>query len=533
MAIVVALAATSMVLLRGNADPGGAPTPEAAVEALLNAVAEEDFIGAAEAMAPEEREALINPLFEIVGELQRLGILSDRLDLGQVDGFDVEFDGLSYQNRTLGTGVSLISVLGEYEVSASGDLPIGDVFSDFMDGSDGVELEAMTESGEVDFEVVVVERDGQWFVSLFYTLAELARAETDLPAPDFGNGIRPVGAESPEGAIRAMLEAAIDLDAEAAIAQLPPTEMAVLYDYAPLFLDDIDEAANGYRQEEDFRATLGHFGASADVDGKRATVRVEDVAIELTGNPGRVIIDTRADCVIEVVGEPTCEVSAADYEDGLDQLQLDGELPGIRTVQVDGRWYVSPLDTGLTAVLGALGEIERSDVEAFLADGLSAIIGLLFAAALAGSPGELVEEFTEEGFGSSGNVIGETNWDALDPDPGDDEPMFTEIPVFTYEALEPVPAGALLSDAVALGMIEAIETPIGEADPALFWTDKLYGDEILRESIDRGPVRWEHIGFEGESFKPDAGAPDDLFELELEPGFATTTTAFALGPIGG
>ena len=68
-------------------------------------------------------------------------------------------------------------------------------------------------AGDEQLRVAVVEEDGAFYVSSYYTVAELAAASEGYTLP--ATPIPAVGAESPEEAVRGMIDAAIDLDAAA------------------------------------------------------------------------------------------------------------------------------------------------------------------------------------------------------------------------------------------------------------------------------------------------------------------------------
>ena len=85
--------------------------------------------------------------------------------------------------------------------------------------------------------MTTVRKDGRWYVSLFYSVAEAARGELDVDVPDADQAIVPDGAGSPEEAVDQMIGAVADLDLEGAIATLEPDEFEALQRYAPMFLE--------------------------------------------------------------------------------------------------------------------------------------------------------------------------------------------------------------------------------------------------------------------------------------------------------
>ncbi len=104
----------------------GADSPEAAVDSLFGALEEEDAIGALEALAPGERKVLREPFEDIVGELQRLGVLDD-FDLRQVPGTAFTVDDLQYETTALTDEVVVVEVVGGTIVSrvVPDEFPLG------------------------------------------------------------------------------------------------------------------------------------------------------------------------------------------------------------------------------------------------------------------------------------------------------------------------------------------------------------------------------------------------------------------------
>ncbi|HRE01579.1 MAG TPA: hypothetical protein PLV68_09775, partial [Ilumatobacteraceae bacterium] len=84
-----------------------------------------------------------------------------------------------------------------------------------------------------------VERDGRWYISLLYTGAVGAAGIDNVPARE--EGIAPVGAKTPEGALDNVIQSLVGLDLESVVAGLNPNEAEVLQRFAPLFIDDMQD----------------------------------------------------------------------------------------------------------------------------------------------------------------------------------------------------------------------------------------------------------------------------------------------------
>ncbi|MGI8759254.1 MAG: hypothetical protein ACR2K0_08090 [Acidimicrobiales bacterium] len=366
---IVAAGVFAAVTLSGS---DGSASPEEAVERLFAAVSDEDIIGVLESLPPGERSALRPGLEDLADELRRLGLISEDLDLGAVGGVDFEVEGLTLASEELGTGVSAVRITGGTITSSiqPDELPIGSALSEMFGGPDGegpdgdlgLDAETTTEDLASDDAVILaIEEGGGWHVSLFYSVAESARSDTGVAVPAFGQGVEPQGAESPEAAVRGVLDAILGLDARRLVAFTPPDEMRALHDYAPLFLGEAEEAAAELREQAPFDINIDRLDLEPEVDGDVAQVRL--AGFEASGT-------------IPLVGpfsasyDGNCfSYEAADTAEEFctDELQPPGSPFSqefvVTTVRRDGEWYLSPTLTVFEQVLRPLRALEPEDVE--------------------------------------------------------------------------------------------------------------------------------------------------------------------------
>ncbi len=95
------------------------------------------------------------------------------------------------------------------------------------------------QDSDVDWKLATVKRDGRWYLSAFYSIAENARdGGADIP----DQALAAPGADTPDGAVQAIFDAVDDLDLEALIAALNPNEAEALQRYAPMFIDEAQRA---------------------------------------------------------------------------------------------------------------------------------------------------------------------------------------------------------------------------------------------------------------------------------------------------
>ena len=285
----IALLAASSFAAYALTRPDGADSPEGAVHQMFGAIDHEDALGVIEALPPGERKVLRDPLVDSTKQLQRLGILKS-FSLSDVPGADLKVTGLQTSTTKLGDGVVLVNVTGGTISGSSipSDVPLGDNLRSAIEKGGGrVDIQANTFSEDLagdHLHLVAIEEGGGWHVSIAYSIAESIRSSIEddnghaPPVPDFGNGPAPVGAADPEGAVRGLVDAAVALDPEKAITMTDPEEMRALYDYAPLFLPDLERSARRLegrrrRHREDRSARHLGRGRRPDPTGARHGLR--------------------------------------------------------------------------------------------------------------------------------------------------------------------------------------------------------------------------------------------------------------------
>ena len=450
----VAAVIAAVVLLGGGAffaasafgASGGAASPDEGIEAVLGAVGNEDFVTLAELMEPTERRTIAEPaITEVLPQLVRLGVLEDSVDAGDVEGVDVVFTDVEYRVERL-VGVDDIAHVyltgGEFATNVnSALLP----FTDEIDttGFDQQDRQTITES---DTPIVFVERDGDWYFSLWFTIAENARIAAGERLPSADESPEPIPSDSPQAAIEGMFNSLTSFDLAAVVGHMDPEEMAVLYRYSPLFLDDAQASLNelqGDLRDDGVTWEMTDFDFDVEQDGNDAivTIRgfvanfaVDDVDIALTYSrddlsgqfsvdgvtgtlnatttdyevsgqfddssfeanvsvepeinrisgtvgiegdsfDGELVLDPTGACSrFEISGtDGTNESGCIEEETGFDGLapileameEWPTEFPGfaMRTRQVDGGWFISPVSSMFDAAVSSLEELEEGDFD--------------------------------------------------------------------------------------------------------------------------------------------------------------------------
>ena len=384
---ILAAGTFAFTQLRSNAGDGGAASPQAVGEQLLQSIENEDALGAVDLLLPGERETFRQPLVELFSELGRLGVVEDKVNLNQVNGFDLTVDNPSVSvTDTNVNDISNVTVKGRIQTVTDGKkVPIGDLLIQEAFNGERPNLDS-DETSDLDLKFASVRKDGRWYVSLMYTAAESSRGSRDIPK----NGVTPLGAKDPIAAVDNLFQSLSDLRLEDAIANLNPNEAEALQRYAPLFLDDaqrsvdkaglvwsISDTEYSVSGEGDTRyVAIKALSFKAQVDGQQSTV---DVTIKddcITGSFG----DTKMHSCVGDLVDPTNLAGLLDQagitDDGaigtlIKDVQSsfsDLSLRGITVKKVGASWYVSPIAAYFDVLLAELRALDRGELETLIAD---------------------------------------------------------------------------------------------------------------------------------------------------------------------
>ncbi len=297
--------------------PRGAATPEEAAAGLFEAAEREDLLGVIETMLPSEREAMVEPMTDMMIELARLEVLDDdTVDGGRladdISGltFDVPAEGepgaLVYEVQPLGTSDTI-----RWVTVTDGDLTVtfdptvarealGDRLGRLVDRIDP-DPDARTQTEIIDLgrehelgnplQFAVVEEDGSWYFSLWYTVAGFA---TDGRAPDLALAATPVGAASPEEAASRFLENLVELELTGAMGLLDPDEFRAAYDYWGEFGPELADGAARLRGDaaaEGVTWEVVSVRAGSEERNGRTVATIDAVTIGFTSTAEGAMVD--------------------------------------------------------------------------------------------------------------------------------------------------------------------------------------------------------------------------------------------------
>ena len=296
--VIGGAAALALVVLGGGGD-GGAETPEAAVEGIVDALDQGDLIGALTLVAPDETGGIVELVEAVSGRVGDLGLGEMMAGEDGVDPtVDVALEITSIGTEELAEGVSRVTVAIEGDATVLED-------ESLLGSSVGDESLAID---EFEIGMIVVDVDG-WYVSPMLTIADLIHAELedgglDVGRPDWDRvaDIEPVdAAESPAEAVEAMLDAVADFDVEALADTMtagPARTALVFSDMFDVLLDELDDTVGidldqvDVTELDDGRVGVDEVTFELEVTDTfdestdRADVRIEDDCVTLENDNG-------------------------------------------------------------------------------------------------------------------------------------------------------------------------------------------------------------------------------------------------------
>jgi hypothetical protein len=365
---VMAGAGALAVFVVSDGDTAGAASPDAAVTELAAALRSEDLLEVIAVIDPAEVPAIQAGIDEGRRGAEQEGAISDELLLERLQGIDSAFSDQAFDTEELAPDLAVVTPLG---------------------GS------ASTTSDPADVHIATVKRDGRWFVSLQYSIAESIRRRSGSPFPT-DPPVVPVGAAGPEAAAEAFYRHLLDGDAAGLATTFAPGEGDALLRYASLWVPALQDRFDEARLPGD-EQTLSGVELQVDRSGDRATVRVTAFVLEGTIDRGHhstdggaepapsgavpvpVRLEWRNGC-LTVTGADAADVLSIASDAETEQVATDVwrqcrpnrpasllgiaagtlppsafmALPSLAVAEIDGSWYVSPLGTVADEIIDAV-----------------------------------------------------------------------------------------------------------------------------------------------------------------------------------
>ncbi|GAB3449779.1 flagellar basal body protein FliL [Actinophytocola sediminis] len=386
LVVAVGVGATIFMLNRdGDSAPGGQASPTDAASNLVNSLSQGDVLGVLESLTPAESALLVDFNAKSTERLKELEVYKQDADPNQLHGASVEAKDLKYDDKKaekVNDHLTITKLVGgtiSLHADAS-ELPFTEEFMNaaFPEGVQGQATDEQVDIAEVVREtgepirIATVNVDGEWYPSLFYSVADYALldAGAEWPKTPIANN----GGEDAEAAVKEMVQAAMSSDIERVIELLPPDEMGALHDAGPALLEMMGTPPAPAAGVE--IANLQTEVTDAESGGKKVLLSELEVTVE--GETLKVAKD--GDCyVVEMQGEsqPMCadDVATQLGESGLtpEQQQAVTNLmsgfmknTGVVATEFDGKWYVSPIRSYTELGLSAISDLTAEDVLALV-----------------------------------------------------------------------------------------------------------------------------------------------------------------------
>ena len=354
----------------------GSSTPASAVTALLGATQNDDLIGVLNSIAPGERAAIEPGVSNFVHQLERLDILSKSTNLNNVTGLSFRFSGIQTSTRFLSSSVAAVTITHGTITSGAvpSKLPVGSFVTSLVNGLSKTPSTSSTSTAKTgNSAIVTVNENGEWYISLGYTIAVNALSSKGVPAtlPPASSAIAPIGANSPQGAVTAFLDAIAAFDLKGLIADLAPGEMGALQRFAPRFLPAAAGALLPVKQLVQVKFTT--ISTSTEHIGSLTLVRITKIGLRISARGTTITIDGHCETVTsQGHSKTTCSASNSSQAvlgalpPGVRALvsRLENTHPnsGVVTVKENGRWYISPVATIFQSVNSVASELQPQDL---------------------------------------------------------------------------------------------------------------------------------------------------------------------------
>ena len=384
LVVAVGVATTFFVLNRSSKDDAGKANPTEAATNLVNSLSQGDVLGVLESLTPAESSLLVDFNAKSTDRLKELKVYKEDADPNKLHGASIEAKNLKYDEKNaekVNDHLTITKLVGG-TVSLHADVNELPLTEEFMDAAfpDGVNskptdeqvdvAEIVRETGE-PIRIATVNVDGKWYPSLFYTVADYALQDADKEWPN--ESIPNNGADDAEGAVKEMVQAAINSDMERVIELLPPDEMGALHDSGPALLEEMGTPPPSGVEVTKLETE------TTDAESGGMKVMLSEIEVVAEGQTYKVKKD--GDCYSAEGEGQTQQICASELGEqmgGTGSLSPDMQQAltnlasglmkntGVVATEYDGKWYVSPLRTYTELGLSAISDLTPEDVIALV-----------------------------------------------------------------------------------------------------------------------------------------------------------------------
>ncbi|HEY9314239.1 hypothetical protein [Williamsia sp.] len=469
--VVAVLAAAGFAINRlFVAQFNGSTSASESVEDFLNAAEDKDWSRLGLLLPPDETFQLAG-LFGDTADLQRrAGLTSDTFD-DQLDGVEVDISDLAVSSRSLSTDLAKVSI-DRATVVVKIDAKTVESLSDLIPGLDADDVGAIEYTATIDgpairYSLVVgterqsgmdpvviggneqapflmsVRRDGSWFVSPMFTVAQYVAEELGWEATDPGTS--EVTYDSPaaaaDGFVEGLVETIETSDINHVADAMGGVESRLLKTYAAGINHELagDDFGFGYGEGVDLEIRDTDYSVSPGENGQ-ARITVEQIRVAARDGAEVVDVEFDGDCLsVDSGGESEggCISDGGEFS-----TRVHGALGHVVAVPVDGGWKISPVGTFFDWI-GLIGQ------------------------EIAGLDGDLLKALTRLDFSG---IVGREPAGTLDPDDEvvvDVEPVSDAIHAGIV-VLEPTPTDDLVDFSCAADAVPGFcEVIVVDADGRL------------------------------------------------------------------
>jgi hypothetical protein len=286
VAVLVGAGSLAFVVA-GRNDVAGADSPDAAVSEMVAAIENTDVLGAIDLLDPVEVPALRAALDQGRTAAEQVGLISSQMSLDRLQGIGIDVADLSLSAEELAPDLAVVTPVAG-SITARFD-PQAFPFSSDVAAAIGSETQVTEATAELGSDldavrIATVKRDGRWFVSLQYSIAESARQAGDEPFPT-EPPVVPVGAATPEEAATAFYTHLVGRDAAALATSFAPGEGDALLRYAPLWVPAMQASFDDSAAMGDPASAMSGLTVAVDGDGERRTVEPTRYTLDGTIDP--------------------------------------------------------------------------------------------------------------------------------------------------------------------------------------------------------------------------------------------------------
>lgn len=371
--LVVAVAVGAFFFL--NALRGGADSPEQAVEKALEALSNEDLVGAFSMVSPHERDAVVRVQDALVKKAEEIDIAGAAgkvapKDSGEggselvFDGIDVSFSGIEPFVTQVSDDVAVVRISsGQIRVNTDPAKTKGALRSVLDNVPDAKATEQTIEIRDLGpsqsgLSLMATKTDGRWFVNLSMSALEAVN-NAEGSARGFVAKPGETGSDSPAEAAKGLVQA-LPSQMPASVAPfLAKEEANAMYLYGHLW--------NQYAGSSSSNFSFGNVDfTDGPRDGSRAQAYVNQISVS-TGSRDRFTISDKcmsngssnqdATCLTGSAYKPSSYgMGSVDWMSAL--LSQDGKF-ALTTVEESGKWKVSVLDTVADHAVGAINGLTK------------------------------------------------------------------------------------------------------------------------------------------------------------------------------